>query len=88
MECKDKKIPVNYTNAFAEAINPNEDGGLIQNSIEKLLQERQIIRKDYAVPVKESFVFCSSRYKVDVQNFLTVCRNYEEMIQNVISLLP
>ncbi len=90
VECKDKKIPVSYTNAFVEAINPNEDGGLIQNSIEKLLQERQIIRKDYAVPVKESFVFCSSRYsdKVDLQNFLTVCGSYEEIIQNVISLLP
>ena len=61
VECKEKKIPVSYTNAFAEAVYPGEKGGLIQNSIEKLLQERQTIQKDFEVPVKESFVFCSSR---------------------------
>ncbi len=90
VECKEKKIPVSYTNAFAEAVSLNEEGGLIQNSIEKLLQEQQTIRKDFSVPVKESFAFCSSRYagKVDFQDFLTVCEDYEQMIQNIIMLLP
>ncbi len=90
VECKEKKIPVSYTNAFAEAVSPSEEGGLIQNSIEKLLQERRIIREDFAVPVKESFVFCSSRYseKVDLRDSLNVCENYEKVIQNILTLLP
>lgn len=89
VECKEKKIPVSYTNAFVEAVNPNEKGGLIQNSIKQLLQERQMIRKDFEIPVKESFVFCSSRYskEVDSQDSFTVCENYKEMIQNIIALL-
>lgn len=89
VECKEKKIPVSYTNAFVEAVYPGEKGGLIQNSIEKLLQERQTIQKDFEVPVRESFVFCSSRYsnKITLQNSLTVCENYKEMVQNIIALL-
>ncbi len=89
VECKEKKIPVSYSNAFAETVYPGGETGIIQKSIEKLLEERQLIEQEFMVPVKESFVFCSSRYaeKVDLQAPLTVCRNYEEMTQKVISLL-
>lgn len=89
VECKEKKIPVSYTNAFAEAVYPGEEGDLILKSIQRLVKEREDIQKDFSVPVKESFLFCSSKYSqnLGLQDGVTVCENYEDMVQKVVALL-
>ncbi len=88
VECKDKKIPVSYTNAFAKAIYPDEKGDLIYKSILALLGEQGIMKKDFALPSKASYFFCSSRYKdIPVPDEMQVCHNYDEVVKNVIELL-
>ncbi len=88
VECKDKKVPVSYTNAFASAVYPDEKGDIIRKSIMALLEEQKTIKKDFSLPVKATLTFCSSRYSdILEQEDIQVCHNYEELVKNTVALL-
>jgi len=64
VECKDRKIPVSYANAFVKPVSADKNGDLVFNSIQKLADEVDSIKNDFGDLSRERFWFCKSGYDV------------------------
>ena len=51
VECKEKKVPVSYVNAFVEPAYATQKRDLVAASAEKLVQECDMIARNFGVPV-------------------------------------
>lgn len=57
VECKNTNTPVSYANAFETPIEPNEEGGLVFNSVKALRDECCKIQEAYELPVTKRIWF-------------------------------
>ena len=91
VECKDRKVPVSYTNAFVKPVFAGANGDLITNSIIELAKEQELTIKDYGVERKASLVFCATRYfdqnKIKFAKDVTICENYADLVKRAMNEL-
>lgn len=73
IECKERKIPVSYVNAYAEPAKATKNGDLIKNSIEKLAKEIASVDKSFGLPASRLW-FCPEKYSTQLK--MDKCQNY------------
>jgi CRISPR system Cascade subunit CasC len=57
IEIKNKKVPVNLSNAFIKPIEPSQKNSLIEEASEKLAEYAVRNREAFSLPIKETAVF-------------------------------
>ena len=87
VEVKQDKIPVNLVNAFAEPVRPTMKADLVQNSIQRLADETDTIVHDFGLHVDQRLWFCSSKYSVKPNCEAVLCKNFNELLEQVTDLL-
>ena len=87
VECKDQKIPVSYVNAYSEPAIADASKGLVENSIEKLVEECNMITRNFAVPVKKRLWFCVDKYNIEGPENTVVCQNFGQLVDEVAKTL-
>lgn len=87
VEVKQDKIPVNLVNAFAEPVRPTMKADLVQNSIQRLADETDTIVNDFGLHVDQRLWFCSSKYSVKPNCEAVLCKNFNELLEQVTDLL-
>lgn len=87
IEVKQDKIPVNLVNAFAEPVHPTMKADLVQNSIQRLADEVDTVVTDFGLVVDKRLWFCSSKYDVKPKCEAVLCKNFNELLEQVIELL-
>lgn len=84
VERKEKKIPVSLVNAFTEAARTDHNGDLVMHSIEKMRDEADSVKTDYALPVTDRWWFTPERYReIAPPDASVVCKTYDELIEQV-----
>ena len=84
VECKEKKIPVSYVNAYAE---PAYGKDLIASSIRKLVEECDMTARDFALPVSRRLWFCVDKYEQAAPKDAEVCANFGALVDAVVQTL-
>lgn len=79
VECKGKKIPVSYANAFERPIRPDENGGLVKNSAAALIREEEKIRTAYALPVEKRLWFTTEAVAMPEEAGIT-CKTFPDLL--------
>lgn len=87
IEIKQDKIPVNLVNAFVEPVCPKREVDLIQNSIQKLADEADAVVDDFALSVDQRLWFCTSKYDVKPKCEAVMCKNFNELLEQVMKLV-
>lgn len=83
VEVKDKHIPVSYANAFEVPARADSEGGLIDNSISKLVKECNAIQNAYGLPVVKRLWFNPEGDKgIKVDNAVE-CSTFASLIDNL-----
>lgn len=57
VEIKNKKVPVNYANAFAKPAKANYDCSITQDSVKKLIEEIDLVDLKYGLEIEERLWF-------------------------------
>ena len=85
IECKEKKIPVSYVNAYSEAIYSKN---IVEDSINKLVEECNMNEKDFGIPVKKRIWFTVDKYKnTGKLNNATMCSSFPELMSELKKVL-
>lgn len=84
VECKEKKIPLSYVNAFVEPAKADRNEDLVKNSINRLVNEVEIMNRDYNLPAKKRLWFCSSKYDVHINSDVQSCRSFTDLINQLV----
>lgn len=79
VECKKKKIPVSYVNAFERPIRPDENGGLVKKSAAALIREEEKIRAAYALPVEKRLWFTTETVAMPEEAGIT-CKTFPDLL--------
>lgn len=80
VECKDKKIPVSYVNAYTEPAYTSAGKDLVENSIEKLVNECNMISRNYGLPVEKRLWFCVDKYQTSAPEAAVSCKTFHELV--------
>lgn len=80
IECKEKKTPVSYVNAFAAPVN---DKKIIPDSIEKLVAECEMTDRNFGLPVMKRLWFCVDKYEQRAPEGAVVCKTMNELTEAV-----
>ncbi len=80
IECKDKKIPVSYVNAYVE---PAANKNLVKNSIQKLVDECDMISTEFEIPVVKRLWFCADKYEVNAPKESIRCEKFSQLINGI-----
>ncbi len=83
VECKEKKIPVSLVNAYAAPAKADGKHDLVENSIAKLVEECNMLTRNFALPVAKRVWFCVDKYQVDAPNDAVVCENFSQLVDEV-----
>ena len=87
VECKEKKIPVSYVNAYTEPARAAAGKDLVENSIEKLVAECNMIDRNFALPVEKRAWFCVDKYEIAAPEGAVCCKNFRELVDTVAETL-
>ena len=87
VECKEKRIPVSYANAFAEPASANQKRDLAAASVEKLAQECDMISRNFGVPVAKRLWFCVDKYAIAAPQQSVVCNTFGALVDEVANTL-
>jgi len=88
VECKQKKIATSYANAFVKPAAASADKDLVENSIEKLIQEVRTVHKDYALEVEKRLWFCKSKYDYPLDGVDHVrCESFRQVTEELYDVL-
>lgn len=84
VEVKDKKVPVSYANAFEIPARANINGGIVDNSIQKLAHECEKINAAYGIPTAKRLWFSMNEsiqiHTADTKN----CKSFIELVENIL----
>lgn len=83
VEVKEKHIPVSYANAFEVPAKADNEGGLIKNSINKLVQQCNIIQNAYGLPVTKRLWFCTETDSISKVENAEECSTLASLIDNL-----
>lgn len=78
VECKDKKVAVNYVNAFVSPARQHGDINLVRDSVDKLVNEVDLCDQNYALVVRERMWF-DARHQCAPKK-ATNCADFGELI--------
>jgi CRISPR system Cascade subunit CasC len=88
VECKSKKVPLSYANAFVKPAKAFGNVDLVEDSIDKLLKEVDCMCADYNLPVDGRFWFCSSKYNRAMDGEIAVnCKSFQSLVEHVSTLV-
>lgn len=87
VECKEKKIPVSLANAFVEPAYASRSRDLVAASAEKLVQECDMISRNYGVPVTKRLWFCVDKYDAAAPQQSVACSTFPELVDEVANTL-
>ena len=87
VECKGKKIPVSYVNAFTEPEYASAKQDLVANSIEKLVEECNMLSRNYNIPVEKRIWFCVDKYSIAGPQQAVVCGAFDQLLREVRDVL-
>ncbi|NLW70930.1 MAG: type I-E CRISPR-associated protein Cas7/Cse4/CasC [Eubacteriaceae bacterium] len=86
VECKDKKVPVSYANAFVKPVSPGREGDFVEKGITQFTEEVRAIAADYQLPVIKRLWYCSSKYKIKLEDIATNCPDFTSMLKELPSI--
>lgn len=84
VECKDKKIPTSMVNAF---VRPVISADLVEESIHRLADEVDMMKRNFGLSVKERFWFCVDKYDIRPKCVEKSCESFPKLVEAVISVL-
>lgn len=80
IECKDRKIPVSYANAFEQPVKATYTSGLIHGSVERLKAECEKISESYGLSVTKRIWFTTEK-GFDFEDGTTVnCHSFDDLL--------
>lgn len=80
IECKEKKTPVSYVNAFAAPVNEKK---IIPDSIARLVAECEMTDRNFGLPVAKRLWFCVDKYEQRAPEGAVVCKTLNELTEAV-----
>lgn len=83
VEVKEKHIPVSYANAFEVPVRADHNGGLVKNSINKLVQYCNTIQNAYGLPVTKRLWFCTEKESILKVENAEECCTLTSLIDNL-----
>ena len=87
VECKEKKVPVSYVNAFVEPAYATQKRDLVAASAEKLVQECDMIARNFGVPVSKRLWFCVDKYAITPPQQAISCDTFGALVEEVANTL-
>ena len=87
VECKEKKVPVSYVNAFVEPAYATQKRDLVAASAEKLVQECDMIARNFGVPVSKRLWFCVDKYAITPPQQAISCNTFGALVEEVANTL-
>lgn len=79
IECKEKKVPVSYANAFEKPVYAAGEKTLSSRSAQQLLDFEDKMKKAYGLPVTKRLWFTTEEVKVADEE-IVVCDTFQEML--------
>ena len=87
VECKEQKVPVSYVNAFVEPAYATQKRDLVAASAEKLVQECDMIARNFGVPVSKRLWFCVDKYAITPPQQAISCNTFGALVEEVANTL-
>ena len=87
VECKEKKIPVSYVNAYTEPAYAAGKKDLVADSIEKLVEECDMITRNFGLPVEKRLWFCVDKYQQEGPENSERCDSFPALVDAVADTL-
>jgi CRISPR system Cascade subunit CasC len=87
VECKDQHIPVSLANAFEKPVRADHEGGLIDHSIERLINESEKLQKNYGIPYVKKLWFTTEDGLDFEDEGVDKCDNFNEMLDDVAQVI-
>lgn len=87
VECKENKIPVSYVNAFVEPAYATQKRDLVAASAEKLVQECDMVARNFGISVAKRLWFCVDKYSIAPQQQSVSCAAFGALVEEVASTL-
>lgn len=85
--CKEEKIPVSLANAFIQPVQASAKGDLVQQSIEKLVQEQDMIQRDFGLSIAKQLWFCVDKYEVAPESDTIICKTFSDLVDETAKML-
>ncbi|HBP25970.1 MAG TPA: type I-E CRISPR-associated protein Cas7/Cse4/CasC [Acholeplasmatales bacterium] len=83
VECKEKKVPISYANAFEIPVRPTASSGIVRGSVEKLMAEVQKIQKGFELPIVKRLWFTMENVETFEEKFAVNCASFPELIEQL-----
>lgn len=80
IECKEKKRPVSYANAFEVPVTANRNCGLIRGSVMRLKDECETMVAAYELPVIKRLWFTTEKNADFNENMAVNCKTFHQML--------
>lgn len=91
VEISDRRLPLNYANAFVKPARAGYDKDLVAASIEKFCSEVSMMDHDFGTSHKHRFWFCTSNYAgsetAEMQNVTKKCSSFAELMESIETVL-
>jgi CRISPR system Cascade subunit CasC len=84
VECKEKKVPVSYANAFEIPVRPTASSGIVRSSVEKLMAEVQKIQKGFELPIVKRLWFTMESVEPFERTLAVNCASFPELIEQLL----
>ena len=83
IECKENKIPVSLVNAYAEPAKAAAGHDLVETSICKLVDECDMLSRNFGIPVEKRLWFCVDKYQIHAPEDAVVCGTFNQLVDAV-----
>ena len=83
VECKQKKIPVSLVNAYVEPARAAGNQDLVANSVAKLVQECNMMTRNFGIPVEKRLWFCVDKYQTAAPEGAVPCESFNLLVDAV-----
>ena len=83
VECKERKIPVSYVNAYVEPARATGTEDLVKNSLTKLVEECNMTTRAFELPVQKRLWFCLEKYAVQAPAQAEICQSFSQLLDAV-----
>lgn len=91
VEISDRRVPLNYANAFVKPARAGFDKDLVAASIEKFCDEVSMMDHDFGTYHKHRFWFCTSNYaaaeSAEMANATKKCSSFAELMEAIETVL-
>ncbi len=83
VECKHRKIPVSYVNAYVDPARARGRKDLVADSVEKLVEECNTVSREYGIPVEKRVWFCTKKYAEYAPEGAVQCETFHQLVSEV-----